>query len=70
MRCAPPANKPTPAEIRQCNGHLARELAAMSHLQVIVVLGAIAHQALQRLLADAVQADIGRAMRLRRGATA
>lgn len=46
VRCLPPANKPTTAEIRQCNGHLRRELAAMPNLQVIVALGAIAHQAL------------------------
>jgi uracil-DNA glycosylase len=46
VRCLPPANKPTTAEIRQCNGHLQAELAAMSQLKVIVALGAIAHQAL------------------------
>ncbi|MBS1139646.1 MAG: Uracil-DNA glycosylase superfamily [Proteobacteria bacterium] len=46
VRCLPPANKPTTAEIRQCNAHLKAELAAMSSLKVIVVLGAIAHQAL------------------------
>lgn len=46
VRCLPPANKPTTAEIRQCNGHLKRELTAMPNLQVIMVLGAIAHQAL------------------------
>jgi uracil-DNA glycosylase len=48
IRCLPPANKPTPAEIRQCNGHLKAELAAMPRLRVIVALGAIAHQALLR----------------------
>lgn len=46
VRCLPPANKPTTAEIRQCNGHLQAELVAMPRLQVIVALGAIAHQAL------------------------
>lgn len=46
VRCLPPANKPTTAEIRQCNGHLKAELAAMPRLKVIVALGAIAHQAL------------------------
>lgn len=46
VRCLPPANKPTTAEIRQCNGHLKAELAAMPNLKVIIVLGAIAHQAL------------------------
>lgn len=48
VRCLPPANKPTPEEIRQCNGHLKVELAAMPHLKAIVVLGAIAHQAVLR----------------------
>jgi uracil-DNA glycosylase len=46
VRCLPPANKPTTAEIRQCNGHLQREIAAMPKLQVIVALGAVAHQAI------------------------
>jgi uracil-DNA glycosylase len=48
VRCLPPANKPTTAEIRQCNQHLKAELAAMSRLKVIVALGAIAHQAVLR----------------------
>ena len=46
VRCLPPANKPTTAEIRQCNGHLKAELAAMPKLKVIVALGGVAHQAL------------------------
>jgi len=46
VRCLPPANKPTTAEIRQCNHFLAAEVAAMPQLKVIVALGAIAHQAL------------------------
>ncbi len=45
VRCLPPANKPTTAEIRQCNAHLRNEFAAMEQLKVIVALGAIAHQA-------------------------
>lgn len=48
VRCLPPANKPTTAEIRQCNGHLQAELAAMPNLAAIVALGAIAHQAVLR----------------------
>lgn len=48
VRCLPPANKPTTAEIRQCNGHLKEELAAMPALKLVVVLGAIAHQSLLR----------------------
>ncbi|MCG2577580.1 uracil-DNA glycosylase [Dechloromonas sp. XY25] len=46
VRCLPPANKPTTAEIRQCNHYLGKELAAMPKLKAIVVLGAVAHQAL------------------------
>lgn len=45
VRCLPPANKPVTAEIRQCNGHLRAELAAMPRLKVIVALGTVAHQA-------------------------
>jgi uracil-DNA glycosylase len=48
VRCLPPANKPTTAEIRQCNGHLKAEMAAMPRLKIIVALGAIAHQAVLR----------------------
>lgn len=45
VRCLPPANKPTTAEIRQCNRHLVDELAAMPRLRVIIALGTVAHQA-------------------------
>ena len=45
VRCLPPANKPIPAEIRQCNLHLKAELGAMARLEVILALGAIAHSA-------------------------
>jgi uracil-DNA glycosylase family 4 len=48
VRCVPPENKPTPAEITTCNGFLAAELAAMKHLRVILALGAIAHGAVLR----------------------
>ena len=48
VRCLPPANKPTPAEIRKCNAHLQAELAAMPCLKVIVALGAVAHRAVLR----------------------
>ena len=45
VRCLPPANKPTTAEVRTCNPHLKQEIAAMPNLKVIVALGGIAHQA-------------------------
>lgn len=46
VRCLPPENKPLTAEIRQCNGNLKAELAAMPRLKVVVALGTVAHQAL------------------------
>ena len=45
VRCAPPANKPTPAERESCLPYLDRELALLSDVQVIVVLGQFAYQA-------------------------
>ena len=45
VRCLPPANKPSTAEIRTCNAHLIREISAMPNLKVIVALGGVAHQA-------------------------
>ncbi len=39
VRCAPPDNRPTPAETRSCLGYLARELRLLSQVQVILALG-------------------------------
>ena len=39
-RCAPPDNKPTPAERDACLPYLVRELALLPNLRVIVCLGA------------------------------
>jgi uracil-DNA glycosylase family 4 len=39
-RCAPPGNKPTPAERDACLPYVERELAALASLRVIVALGA------------------------------
>jgi uracil-DNA glycosylase len=45
-RCAPPANKPTPEELRNCAPWLDEELALLKHLRVIVCLGRIAFDGL------------------------
>jgi uracil-DNA glycosylase family 4 len=45
VRCAPPDNKPTPAEIAACAEHLDAELAALPRVQVVVALGKIAWDA-------------------------
>jgi uracil-DNA glycosylase family 4 len=41
-RCAPPANKPTPAEIASCREYLAREWALLRDVRAVLVLGRIA----------------------------
>jgi uracil-DNA glycosylase family 4 len=41
-RCAPPANRPAPAELARCAPFLDRELAALPRLRVLVALGAVA----------------------------
>lgn len=43
VRCVPPENKPTPAEIATCRPFLASRIAAMPRLAVILALGRIAH---------------------------
>lgn len=45
VRCVPPENKPTTAEIRTCNPFLAEEFAALPRLGAILALGGIAHGA-------------------------
>ncbi len=43
-RCAPPANRPSPEELRTCQDFLLREMALLSQVRVILALGAIAWQ--------------------------
>ncbi|MGZ4993608.1 MAG: uracil-DNA glycosylase [Methylobacter sp.] len=45
VKCLPPQNKPTPAEINQCNAFLAAELKTLPEQAVILALGLVAHQA-------------------------
>jgi uracil-DNA glycosylase len=45
-RCAPPANKPTPDELRNCAPWLDRELSLLTELRVVVCLGRIAFDGL------------------------
>jgi uracil-DNA glycosylase family 4 len=52
VRCAPPENKPTPAERDRCRPYLDRELALLDRVAVIVTLGAFAYEALWAALRD------------------
>jgi uracil-DNA glycosylase family 4 len=50
VRCAPPANKPTPTERDTCAPFLVREIGLLSHVRVIVALGAFGWDAALRTL--------------------
>lgn len=67
VRCAPPANKPTPEERDRCSPFLREELGLMTSLRSVVVLGAFGWQAFLPLLGSArpkfghgVEVEIGR----------
>jgi uracil-DNA glycosylase family 4 len=49
VKCLPPANKPTGAEVRQCGAFLHAEIEALKPT-VIVCLGAVSHDAVLRSL--------------------
>ena len=50
--CAPPDNKPSPEELRNCRPYLERELELLTDLRVVVVLGKIAMDTYLALLKD------------------
>ena len=52
VRCAPPANRPTPQERDNCLPYLVRELELLQRVKVIVCLGSFAWDAALRALAQ------------------
>jgi uracil-DNA glycosylase family 4 len=55
VRCAPPANKPLPAERDNCAAWLRAELALLRGARVVVCLGGFAWEAAFRQLAPALR---------------
>jgi uracil-DNA glycosylase family 4 len=51
VRCVPPENKPTPAEIATCRDFLNDPMAEMKKLRAILALGRIAHDSVLSALA-------------------
>ena len=49
LRCAPPANKPRPEELRNCQPFLERELQLMTRVRAVLALGRIAFDAYLRV---------------------
>jgi uracil-DNA glycosylase family 4 len=52
VRCAPPANKPTPEERDTCRQWLEREMDALRSVRVVVALGGLAYVQTLRILAE------------------
>jgi uracil-DNA glycosylase family 4 len=50
VRCVPPQNRPTPAEITTCRAYLADRISALPNLRAVVCLGRIAHETMLRTL--------------------
>ncbi|PYM68047.1 MAG: uracil-DNA glycosylase, partial [Candidatus Rokuibacteriota bacterium] len=48
VRCAPPANKPSPAEMRRCQPYLLEEMRLLARVRVVVALGKIGWDAYLR----------------------
>jgi uracil-DNA glycosylase family 4 len=45
VKCLPPANKPQPSEVRNCNDYLVADLAALPAGGAVLALGRVAHEA-------------------------
>ena len=48
VRCVPPENKPTAAEVNECRSFLLARMAALPRLKVIFALGKVAHDSAVR----------------------
>lgn len=48
VKCLPPQNTPTPAEISNCRPYFEQQMAALPGIRVIIALGRIAHDAVLR----------------------
>jgi uracil-DNA glycosylase family 4 len=70
VRCAPPANKPTPLERATCQPFLIRELSLLADVLVLVALGAIAWESAFRTIAALTGEDARPRPRFGHGAVA
>ena len=67
VRCAPPGNKPLPAEEATCRAFLAERLAQLPRLQVIVALGDVARRNVFKALGLKVPATGGHGAQFQAG---
>lgn len=57
-RCVPPKNKPSPDEIQNCMPYLKSEISQMKNLEVIVSLGALAHNQLLKIYSEMTKLNL------------
>lgn len=50
VKCLPPQNRPTPAEVHACRPFLDRQVAILPHARLFVALGEVAHQSAVKIL--------------------
>ena len=50
VRCVPPQNKVIAEEVKNCGVYLLQEIDAMPHLKILLTLGAVAHNAVLKVL--------------------
>ena len=63
VRCAPPANAPTPTERDACRPFLLRELATLTRVRVVVGLGAFGYEAAWAALGESADPKVVRPAR-------
>ena len=66
VRCAPPANKPTPVEIARCREYLAREWALLEEVRAVLALGRVAMDGFLAMLRETGR-DVPRGLRFGHG---
>jgi uracil-DNA glycosylase family 4 len=66
-RCAPPANKPTAAEILSCRAFLRREWALLERVRAVLCLGRVAMEATVGLLKELERVSSGAPLRFGHG---
>ncbi|HYN40985.1 MAG TPA: uracil-DNA glycosylase, partial [Thermoanaerobaculia bacterium] len=70
VRCAPPANRPTPEEFDRCRPFFVRELALLPEVRVLLALGGLAWASTLRVLGEAGAAILRPAPAFGHGAVA
>ena len=70
VRCAPPANQPLPSERDNCAPYLARELALLADVRVLLALGAYAWESAFRAIASTAGENVRPRPRFGHGAEA